>query len=188
MDFSWTEEQQRLRDEIVEFARTELAGDDLVERDHRGEFSREGWARCAERGLLGLSVPEEYGGHLTDLLTAVRIMEGLGYGCPDNGLALALNAQIWTVQLPIVRFGSHDQKERFLPGMCAGRLIGAHALTEPGAGSDALGSMRTTAKKDGDDYILNGTKIYITNGPIADLVLVYAKTSPEKGAKGISAF
>jgi Acyl-CoA dehydrogenases len=88
----------------------------------------------------------------------------------------------------IYRNANDDLRRKYLPGLCNGTLVGALGLTEPGAGSDALGSMRTTAKKDGDDYILNGTKIYITNGPIADLVLVYAKTSPEKGAKGISAF
>jgi isovaleryl-CoA dehydrogenase len=88
----------------------------------------------------------------------------------------------------IYRNANDDLRRKYLPGLCNGTMVGALGLTEPGAGSDALGSMRTTAKKDGDDYILNGSKIYITNGPIADLVLVYAKTSPEKGAKGISAF
>ncbi|MGD5699717.1 acyl-CoA dehydrogenase family protein, partial [Xanthomonas citri pv. citri] len=88
----------------------------------------------------------------------------------------------------IYRNANEELRRKYLTGLCKGELIGALGLTEPGAGSDALGSMRTTAKKDGNDYIVNGAKIYITNGPIADIVLVYAKTSPEKGAKGISAF
>lgn len=134
-----------------------------------------------------MSVPEEYGGRPTDLLTAMLMMEGLGYGCPDNGLTFALNTQLWTVQLPIVRFGSDEQKRRFLPEMCTGRSIGAHALTEPESGSDAF-SLTMRAEKRGDGYVLNGTKRYVTLAPLADTILVFASTDPDKGAWGVSAF
>lgn len=187
MEFSWTDEQLGLRQEMVEFGRDELGASDLTARDREGRFSYENWARCAERGLLGLSVPAAYGGSETDLPTAVLMMEGFGYGCPDNGLALALNAQLWTVQLPIVRFGSEEQKQAFLPDLCAGRIIGAHALTEPTSGSDAYALETRAAKIDGG-YVLNGVKRYITLGPIADVALVFASTDPSRGKWGISAF
>jgi alkylation response protein AidB-like acyl-CoA dehydrogenase len=187
MDFSWSEEQLRRRQEMVDFAREELRGDDLVERDQAGVFAFDDYARCAERGLLRLSVPEEYGGRPTDLLTAMLMMEGLGYGCPDNGLTFAINAQLWTVQLPIVRFGSEEQKHRFLPDMCAGRSIGAHALTEVEAGSDAF-SLEMRADKRGENYVLNGAKRYVTLAPLADTFLVFASTDPDKGKWGVSAF
>ena len=108
MDFGWTEEQLKRRAEVVEFAQRELGDDDLVGRDREGVFSRDNWNKCAQFGVLGLSVPEEYGGAEVDLLTAMLLMEGLGYGCADNGLTFALNAQLWTVQLPIVRFGTEE--------------------------------------------------------------------------------
>ena len=187
MDFSWTEEQSRRRAETVDFARAELSNRGVVARDHDGTFDTEGWQKCAAQGILGLSVPPEWGGCETDLLTAMLMMEGLGYGCDDNGLAFALNTQLWTVQLPLVRFGSDDQKRRFLRRMCTGEALGAHALTEPASGSDAF-ALETTAERDGDDYVLNGVKRYVTLGPIADVILVFASTDPGRGKWGISAF
>lgn len=186
MDFGWTQEQLDRRAEVVDFARTEL-GADLAARDRDGVFPRADWERCARFGVLGLSVPEEYGGSRVDLPTAMLVMEGLGYGCADNGLAFALNTQLWTVQHPIVRFGTEEQKRRFLPDMCAGRALGAHALTEPGSGSDAF-SLRMRAEKKDGGYVLNGRKVYVTMGPIADLALVFAATRPDAGKWGISAF
>ena len=156
-------------------------------RDTQAVFSREDWQRCADFGILGLSVPEEYGGTPVDLPTAMLMMEGFGYGCEDNGLALALNTQLWTVQLPIVRFGTDDQKRRFLPSLCSGQAIGAHALTEPEAGSDAF-SLQMLAKRSGSGYVLNGMKRLISLAPVADLALVFATVSPEKGRWGITAF
>jgi alkylation response protein AidB-like acyl-CoA dehydrogenase len=115
------------------------------------------------------------------------VMEGLGEGCPDNGLAFALNAQLWTVQRPIVRFGSDAQKQRYLPGLCNGTLLGAHALTEPDAGSDAF-SLTMRAERRGDAYVLNGTKCLVTLAPVADVALVFASTNPAAGKWGVSAF
>ena len=187
MDFGWTEEQLNRRAEVVDFARRELGDDDLVGRDRDGLFSRDNWNKCAQFGVLGLSVPEKYGGAEVDLLTAMLVMEGLGYGCADNGLTFALNAQLWTVQLPIVRFGTEEQKHRLLPDLCAGRTLGAHALTEPEAGSDAF-RLQMRAEKQGQGYLLNGIKRLITLGPIADLAVVFAASDPDAGKWGISVF
>ena len=187
MDFGWTDEQLARRAAARDFARRELADDALDARDHDGRFERALWERCARFGILGLSVPAGLGGSEIDLPTAMLVMEGLGEGCPDNGLAFALNAQLWTVQRPIVRFGSDAQKRRYLPGLCDGTLLGAHALTEPEAGSDAY-SLTTRAERRGADYVLNGTKSLVTLAPIADVALVFASTNPAAGKWGVSAF
>lgn len=188
MDFSWTPEQTALRGAVAEFAATTL-NEDLVERDHRGGFDARAWAACAEFGLLSMSVPAAYNssGVDTDLVTAALVMEALGYGCRDNGLSLAVAAQMWTVQHPIAEFGTEEQKQQYLPAMCAGELIGAHAVTEPNAGSDHL-AMETRAVPVDGGYVLTGTKRYITLGPIADVALVFATTDPEKGRWGLSTF
>src|SRR5438105_10087791 len=114
-------------------------------------------------------------------------MEGLGYGCPDTGLIFALNAALWTVTMPIVVFGTEAQKRRYLPGLCDGRLLGANGASEPEAGSDIFG-MRTRAERQGDRWILNGRKTWITAGPIAEFFLCFAATDASKGILGISAF
>ena len=187
MDFGWTTLQLARRQGALAFARAELADDELTLRDQEGRFSRALWERCAAFGILGLSVPPEFGGEELDLPTAMLIMEGLGEGCADNGLTFALNAQLWTVQRPIVRFGTDAQKQRFLPGLAAGKLIGAHALTEPDAGSDAF-SLSTRAERRGSDYVLNGGKSLVTMAPLADVALVFAATNPAAGKWGISGF
>jgi alkylation response protein AidB-like acyl-CoA dehydrogenase len=187
MDFSWTDEQLARRAAARDFAARELADDALGARDHEGRFDRALWERCARFGILGLSVPTEYGGAEIDLPTAMLVMEGVGEGCPDNGLAFALNAQLWTVQRPIARFGSEEQKRRYLPGLCDGTLIGAHALTEPNAGSDAF-SLAMHAERRGDDYVLNGMKSLVSLAPVADVILVFASTKPSAGKWGVSAF
>lgn len=186
MDFDWTEQQRAYRDAVQRFAREQL-GADVAARDQEGRFCRESWQRCADFGIQGLGVPPEYGGREIDLLTAVLAMEALGYGCADNGLTFALNAQIWTVQQSIVRFGSDEQRRRYLPGMCRGALIGAHCVSEPEAGSD-LYQLRTTAVRRDGAYELNGTKTFITLGPIADVALVFATVDPSLGQWGITAF
>ncbi len=186
MDFSWSDEQVARRTAALEFARRKL-GKDVVAGDQAGSFPHEEWAACADFGILGMSVPEEYGGAPVDLLTGMLVMEGLGYGCSDNGIAFALNAQLWTVQLPIVRFGSDEQKQRFLPNLCSGKHIGAHALTEPDAGSDAF-SLSMHAEKSEGGYLLNGVKHLVSLAPIADVALVFANTAPDKGKWGVSAF
>src|SRR5262249_42537169 len=142
--------------------------------------------KIGDAGLFGLTIPEEYGGVGLDLMAAGLVLQGLGRW--NHGMALAWVAHDNLCANNIYRNGSDAQRKKYLPGMCRGQLIGALGLTEPGAGSDALGSMRTTARRDGDHYVLNGSKIYITNGPIADVLLIYAKTDAGKGAHGISAF
>lgn len=186
MDFLWTDEQLAFKAEVIKFAQQEL-NKGLIERDRRAEFSRENWQKCAQFGLQGLSVSEEYGGTGADILTTMFVMEGLGYGCRDNGLIFALNAQMWSVQHPIMLFGTAAQKQKYLPALCRGELIGAHGMTEPDSGSDAY-SLRTRAQKCGDGYVLNGSKMFVTSAPIADIALVFATTNPELGRWGISAF
>ena len=187
MDFDWTEEQVAYRDRVIAFAEQEL-NDGHIERDRQSEFSREHWNKCATFGILGLSVPAEFNGGVdTDFLTAMLAMEGMGRGCRDNGLTFALNAQMWTVQLPIVQFGTDIQKAKYLPGMCSGELIGAHAITEPETGSDVF-SMTTRAEPTSGGYVLNGTKHYISLGTVADLALVFATLDPELGKWGVTAF
>lgn len=142
--------------------------------------------KLGEMGYLGLNVSPEYGGGGLDFTSACIVTEELSRASPAIGLSQVAHDNLCVNN--IYRNADDEVRRRYLPGLCSGKLVGALGLTEPGAGSDALGSMRTTARRDGDHYVLNGSKIYITNGPIADVVLVYAKTSPEKGAKGISAF
>src|SRR5580658_8243688 len=172
MDFALSAEQRELKEATVAFARGEL-DQDLAKREDAGEFPREAWRACAKFGIQGLPVPAELGGGGADILTTVLVMEALGYGCHDNGLIFSLNAQMWTLELPLVKFGSPAQQQAYLPGLMSGDLIGVQAVTEPDSGSDAF-SMRTRAERQGDHYLLNGTKLYITNAPIADVVLVFA--------------
>ena len=186
VDFSLSPEQRRLRDEIRRFAHKEL-NDDLVRRDRSGEFPREAWERCAKVGIQGLPVPEEHGGSGADPVTIMVAMESLGYGCRDNGLLFSLNAQMWSCQLPLVTFGTDEPKARYLPGLSDGSLIGVQAMTEPGSGSDAF-SLATTARRDGDGYVLNGSKTFITNAPVADVFVVFATSDPASGLSGLSAF
>jgi alkylation response protein AidB-like acyl-CoA dehydrogenase len=186
MDFSWTEEQLKFKNAVIEFAQKEL-NQGLIEHDWKGELPRENWQKCAQFGILGLAFPEEYGGSGTDILTTMLVMEGLGYGCRDNGLIFAINAQMWSVQHPILTFGTETQKQKYLPGLCRGELIGAHAMSEPDSGSDAY-SLRTRAKRVDEGYILNGTKMFVTNAPVADLALVFATVDPAKGSGGVTAF
>lgn len=186
MDFSWSEEQLGFKRTVVDFARKEL-NSGVRERDRQSQFSRDGWQKCARFGLQGLPMPEAYGGSGADILTTTLVMEGLGYGCRDNGLIFALNAQMWSVQLPILTFGSEEQKARYLPGLCAGELIGAHGMSEPGSGSDAY-SLRTRAARVDGGYVLNGSKIFVTNAAAADVAVVFATVDRSKGPWGITAF
>ncbi|MGI9119547.1 MAG: acyl-CoA dehydrogenase family protein [Acidimicrobiales bacterium] len=186
MNFAWTEEQEQFRAEVVRFATDEL-NDDLIERDASGRFSHEAWKRCAAFGVQGFAIPAEHGGRGLDPLTMVLALEGLGYGCRDNGLLFALNAHMWSAAAPILRFGTDEQRRRYLPGMCDGSMIGVQGMTEPGSGSDAF-SLATTAERDEGDYVLNGTKTFITNAPVADVFVVFASTDPERGWAGLTAF
>jgi alkylation response protein AidB-like acyl-CoA dehydrogenase len=186
VDFSLSAEQRELTEAATAFARREL-NQDLAKREDACEFPREAWRACAEFGILGLPVPAELGGEGSDVLTTALVMEALGYGCRDNGLLFSLNAQMWSVELPLVTFGTPAQQQAYLPGLVSGDIIGGHAMTEPGSGSDAL-HMRTRAELRGDHYLLNGTKQYITNAPVADVLLVYAMAAGRPGLAGISAF
>jgi len=186
MDFSWTEEQLSYRRAVIDFALKEL-NDDVIEHDRTGSFDKEKWLKCARFGIQGLPFPEEYGGSEADILTTMVTMEGLGYGCKDNGLIFAMNAQMWSVQMPIYSFGTEEQKRRYLPGMCRGEIIGAHGMTEPDSGSDAY-SLRTVAEPCDGGYILNGTKMFVSNAPVADLALVFANANPARKMWGVTAF
>ncbi len=187
MDFSWSPEQLAYQKEIIRFAQQNL-NDDVIERDKHAVFSRENWRRCAEFGIQGMAVPESYGGQQSaDLLTAMLAMEGLGQACRDLGLLFGLNAQMWTVQLPILHFGTEEQKHRFLPRLCSGEWIGAHAVTEPDFGSDAF-HLKMTAEKCDGGYRLCGTKCMVTFAPIADVSLVFATVDKSLGKWGVSAF
>jgi alkylation response protein AidB-like acyl-CoA dehydrogenase len=186
VDFSWTEEQLAYKNAVIKFAKKEL-NDGIIERDRKGEISLENWRKCAQFGILGLPIPEEYGGSDADVLTVMLAMEGLGYGCRDNGLIFAINAQMWSVQLPILTFGSEEQKQKYLPSLNSGELIGAHGMSEPDSGSDAY-SLRTKAEKVDGGYVLNGTKMFVTNAPIADIAVVFATVDPSKGRSGITGF
>jgi alkylation response protein AidB-like acyl-CoA dehydrogenase len=188
MDFSLSSDQQHWHDAAVRFARDELADElDLLGRDERREFWREGWRRCARFGIQGLPVPQAYGGRGMELPVTIAAMEGLGYGCPDNGLIFAINASLWTNTIPLLQYGTEDQRRRYLPGLCDGSIIGANGASEVEAGSDIF-SMQTRALRRGDHWILNGRKTWVTSGPVADLFVCYATTDPAKGVMGISAF
>jgi alkylation response protein AidB-like acyl-CoA dehydrogenase len=186
MDFAFTEEQLAYKNSVIKFARTEL-NDDLMTLDKNGEFNWSAFRKCGEFGIQGLSIPPEYGGSGADPLTVVLAMEALGYACKDNGLLFSINAQMWSVQAPVLDFGTEEQKQKYLPPLCSGKHVAAHAMSEPESGSDAF-SLRTTAVKKDGRYVLNGTKMFITNAAIADCVLVFATVDRDLGMQGVSAF
>jgi hypothetical protein len=180
------EEQRSLQRSIVDFAQGEL-GRDLDRRDHEGTFPREDWLKCAQLGLLGMPVPPEYGGLGVSATTIAAALEGLGYGCADNGLIFSLNAHMWACEMPIVHFGTEEQKRRWLPGLCDGSTIAAHGMSEPESGSDAF-SLRTTATAVDGGWVLNGSKTFVTNAPDSDLFIVFATTDASLGFMGLCAF
>lgn len=177
--------QREILDQADRFARNELYP--LSERmDAEEWWPEDAFPKIGDNGFFGVTVPEEYGGAGMDLFTSGLLLQAFGRW--NHALALSWVAHENLCLNNIYRNANEAQRRKYLPDLCSGRKTGALGLTEPGAGSDALGSMRTTAVRDGDHYVLNGTKIYITNGPVADVLLVYAKTDKEKGAHGISAF
>ena len=187
MDFNWSKEQLDIAREIRSFAINAL-NEDLGERDQKGEFSLEAWKKCSEIGILGLPAPEEYQGAGCDILTTILALENFGYGCRDNGLTHSINSHLWGCEIPILKYGSDRQKNKYLPGLCKGDLIGAHAVTEPDAGSDVF-ALKTSASKEGDEYVLNGSKSIVSNGPIADIIVVFAVTDEKSHSFGkISGF
>jgi len=182
MDFSYTDEQKLLREEIFHFAQNEL-NEDVAKRDREQIFPHELWLKCGEMKLPGLPVPEEYGGGGLDPLSTAIVLEAFGYGCHDGGLAFSICAHLLACVIPIWKFGSEEQKRKYLPGLCNGKIIAVNAMSEPDSGSDAF-AMRTRAVPDGDGFRLNGTKTFSSNGPVADLAVTFAMTDPEKGYHG----
>ncbi|HHT7237531.1 MULTISPECIES: acyl-CoA dehydrogenase AcdA [Bacillus cereus group] len=184
MHFKLSEEHEMIRKMVRDFARNEVAPT-AAERDEEERFDRALFDQMAELGLTGIPWPEEYGGIGSDYLAYVIAIEELSRVCASTGVTLSAHTSLagW----PIFKFGTEEQKQKFLRPMAEGKKIGAYGLTEPSSGSDA-GGMRTTAKRDGDHYILNGSKIFITNGGIADIYVVFALTDPESKQRGTSAF
>jgi len=186
MDFSFTEEQKAFKEQVLKFSQKELAPY-AEEADWKGEFCWEAWKKMGSFGLLGITFPEEYGGSGADVVTACLAGEAVAQGGAEGGLCLAWGAHTYLCGDTILVHGNDEQKKKYVPKIATGEWVGAFGLTEPGAGSDAA-SLRTTAVKKGDYYYLNGTKMFITNGPIANVIVVLAVTDKEKKSSGVSAF
>ncbi|AJG70469.1 acyl-CoA dehydrogenase AcdA [Bacillus anthracis] len=184
MHFKLSEEHEMIRKMVRDFAKNEVAPT-AAERDEEERFDRAIFDQMAELGLTGIPWPEEYGGIGSDYLAYVIAIEELSRVCASTGVTLSAHTSLagW----PIFKFGTEEQKQTFLRPMAEGKKIGAYGLTEPGSGSDA-GGMKTIAKRDGDHYVLNGSKIFTTNGGIADIYVVFALTDPESKQRGTSAF
>lgn len=186
MNLTWTDEQKALRDTVEDFATSRL-NVDVEARISGSVFSRTLWKEAAEFGILGLPVPEAYGGTDRGAVSTILAMEALGRGCRDQGLLFSMHAHMWSVVMPIITFGSDAQKDRYLEPLVDGRLIGAHGMSEPDSGSDAF-SMRARAEKVEGGYRLNGTKTFVTNAPVADLFVVFATVDPSRGMWGVTTF
>lgn len=186
MVFSWTEQQLEIKNAVIAFAKKEL-GESVVKRDQEGVFPYNLWKKCADFGILGFPFPEEYGGQAQDILTTMLAMEALGYVCKDSGLIFGMNAQMWSVQMPIFYLGNDAQKKKYLTRLCSGEWIGAHGMTEPGSGSDAF-SLQTTATLNGGHYLLNGSKTFVSNATAADVFVVFATVNKSYGFMGITSF
>jgi butyryl-CoA dehydrogenase len=186
VEFSLTPEQVAFQEAVLKFCRKEIAP--LAEEaDREGKFCWEAWRKMGEFGLLGLPFPAEYGGGDADVLTAVLAGEAMGRGGAEGGLLLSWGAHTYLCGDTIYKNGNEEQKKKYLPKIASGEWVGAMGLTEPDAGSDAA-SIRTTATRKGDVYVLNGTKMFITNGPIADVLCVYATVNRELKHMGITGF
>lgn len=176
-----------LRETIVRFAQKEL-NEGLLERDREQMFPADLWTKCGEMGLQGLPVPENLGGMGLDPLSTAIALEALGYGCRDGGLVFSICAHLLACVVPVWKHGTDAQKKKYLPRLSNGEIIAVNAMTEPGTGSDAF-AMSTKAVAADDGYTINGTKVFSSNGPVADVALVYAVTAPGKGFHGgITAF
>jgi alkylation response protein AidB-like acyl-CoA dehydrogenase len=178
-----TEEQDMMRKMVRDFTENEIAS--FVPRMEQGEFPREILKKMGELGLMGIPIPEEYGGAGMDFISYILAIHELSRVSATVGVILAVHTSVGTN--PIFYFGTEEQKQKYIPKLASGEYLGAFALTEPSAGSDA-GSLKTRAIKNGDFYVLNGSKVFITNGGEADTYIVFASTNPEAGNRGISAF
>lgn len=187
MDFSYSEEQKILRESIMKFAQREL-NEGLADRDRNQSFSRDLWRKCAAVGIQGLPVPEEYGGSGFDSLSCAIALEALGYRCRDGGLVFSLCAHLLACVVPIWLHGNDAQKRRYLPGLTDGSLVGMHAITEPGSGSDTF-AMLTHAERTDNGWRINGTKTFVSNGPVGDVAIIFAMSEAKKGFHGgVTAF
>jgi len=178
MNFDLTPEQKTIRETILRFATESLENANVTARDRESVFSRDLWRRAAAAGLASLPVPPEFGGRGYDAETTAVAMEAFGHGCEDGGFVFAMGAHLFAAVIPIQAFGTADQKARWLPPLGDGTLVGAHAMSEPGAGSDVSG-IATRAEKVDDHYVINGVKTLATNSTEADVMLVSAVTAPE---------
>lgn len=183
MNLRFTEEQEMMRKMVRDFAQAEIAP--FVEKMEQGEFPREILRKMGELGLMGIPIPEQYGGSEMDFTSYIIAINELSKVSATVGVILSVHTSVGTN--PIVYFGTDAQKQKYVPKLASGEYLGAFCLTEPSAGSDA-GSLKSKARKEGDYYIINGSKVFITNGGEADVYIVFASTSPELGTKGISAF
>jgi alkylation response protein AidB-like acyl-CoA dehydrogenase len=181
----WNADQLALREGLARW--TEALSADHIERDAAGVFPWDKWALVKESGILGLPFDERWGGLGQDLLTTMFVLEGLGEGCRDGGLSFSVTTSMISTGVPLHRFGTDALRAAYLPKVCSGEAIGAHAISEPEGGSDAL-AMRTSAARQGGAFVLNGRKSFVTNGPVADLIVVYARTHADGGPLGITAF
>lgn len=183
MNLRFTEEQEMMRKMVRDFAQAEIAP--FVEKMEQGEFPREILRKMGELGLMGIPIPEQYRGSEMDFTSYIIAINELSKVSATVGVILSVHTSVGTN--PIVYFGTEAQKQKYVPKLASGEYLGAFCLTEPSAGSDA-GSLKSKARKDGDHYIINGSKVFITNGGEADVYIVFASTNPELGSKGISAF
>ncbi len=183
MPYQLTEEQQMMRDMVRKLAQNEIAPR-AVEIDRTHEHPHENLKKMGELGLMGVPIPEEYGGAGCDFLSYIITIEEISRACASTGVILAVHTSVGT--FPILYFGTEEQKQKYIPKLASGEYLGAFALTEPGAGSDPA-NMKTTAKLEGDHYIVNGNKIFITNGGQADVYCTFVVTDKSKGHKGITA-
>lgn len=181
----WNDDQRALREAFSKWH--EALSADHIEQDRDGVFPKDKWELIRESGILRLPFDKKWGGLGQSLLTTMYVLEGLGYGCRDGGLNFSVSTHIASTGVPIHRFGSADLKKRYMARICDGAEIGAHAITEPHSGSDAM-SMRTTATAEGGFFVLNGRKTFVTNGPVADLFAVYARIGSGQGPWGVTAF
>jgi len=184
MDFDLNEEQRMIQETIRKFADEEIAPV-ASENDKKAHFPRDLFEKLAALGFMGTPIPEEYGGAGFDFISHAIVAEEIGR--VDSSLRGTYSVQVSLVELPILKFANEEQKKKYLPKLTSGEWIGCYGLTEPNAGSDPA-SMVTSAVEDGDFYVLNGQKTWITNAGLADLAIVYAKTDKEAGARGITAF
>ncbi len=184
MDFSLDAEQKMIKNSVHKFAAEQIIPHSR-QWDHEGKFPRDLLYQMGELGYLGVPIPEAYGGTGLDYIAEAIVFEEVGYA--DSSVRTTLSVQMSLVELTILKWGTEEQKQQYLPKLCSGEWLGCYGLTEPNAGSDA-GNIATTAKREGDEWIINGQKVWISNGTWSDLAIVFAQTEPGSKHKGMAAF